>query len=339
MEAERETQSYIIERELIKSYKTQLALMNASDDLIMLINREGSVEVINNVFSERLGLAPEAVRGRSVFELFTDVEKEKINRVFETREQQSFEHEFNSSVYLINYFPVLDEKGALMQIAIFIRDITRERHMEREIIKVSEEERQRIGSEIQEELRQQLSGMDFFISALRKRMAKKSIAEESLVEQIAELNKEIIERVNKIAMDLNPVTIERHSFFIALQKMLREIESLNNVKCSLHQDEELSIDNFTAINLYYIAYDAVDSALKYSNPGFIEVNVYLREGRFVMRIENDINTSPEEEAQNIDDKFNRAGISLIGYRAKLISADMNIFHENKKFVVEILQRN
>jgi PAS domain S-box-containing protein len=110
-------------------------LLNAPNDTIALLDRQGIFLGSNTVGARRLGKTIEEVTGKCAYDLLppdvAKARKEKIDRVFETGETARFD-DFRAGMYLHNeVFPIFNpEHRAVDQVAIFARDITDQKKAE-----------------------------------------------------------------------------------------------------------------------------------------------------------------------------------------------------------------
>jgi PAS domain S-box-containing protein len=107
-------------------------LLNAPNDTIALLDRQGIFIGSNTVGAQRLGSTIQEIIGKCAYDLLppdvAKARKEKIDRVFETGETARFD-DFRAGMYLHNeIFPIFNpEHSAVDQVAIFARDITEQK--------------------------------------------------------------------------------------------------------------------------------------------------------------------------------------------------------------------
>ena len=121
--------------EKIKEFEKRLrALLNASTEAILLIDAEGLILWANKTAAQRLSTSIEGCVGRSVYDLLPPENREERKRVVEGVLRSGvavrFEDERQGAVIDSSVYPVLDDDGRVVQLAIFARDVTRERRAE-----------------------------------------------------------------------------------------------------------------------------------------------------------------------------------------------------------------
>ncbi|MGB6032462.1 MAG: PAS domain S-box protein [Bacteroidota bacterium] len=138
------------EEALRQSEQTMKALINATDDFVVLVDPEGTVITTNSAWPKALHLFPGAVLGRDAFDLLPTHLRSSRRERFEAvvREKgavrwvdESLERYWDNSLY-----PVLDEEGEVRSVAMFAREITERKEAE-EALRQSE---QRLGLHIQQ---------------------------------------------------------------------------------------------------------------------------------------------------------------------------------------------
>ena len=129
------------ERRLRDSEAVTRALLNApTDDLILLIGGDGIVLDLNVAATRRIGRGIDDIRGLNLFDLLhTDAggfTKSKVDEAIRTGKHIRFEYEHLGFWYDGFVYPVLDSKGSVAKVALFVRDITERKKMEEELLKV-----------------------------------------------------------------------------------------------------------------------------------------------------------------------------------------------------------
>lgn len=117
------------EEVLQKKERILETLLNAPNDTISLLDRDGKILNINQSGALRLGGTPDDLIGKNVYHVLPpDIageRRERINRVFETGQPAHFNDERNGMVLHNDVYPVLDKQdGSVEQVAIFASDIT-----------------------------------------------------------------------------------------------------------------------------------------------------------------------------------------------------------------------
>lgn len=106
------------------------ALLNATSDIAILHDIEGRVVALNSVAAGRTGLNMEECLGRSVYEIFTpflaESRKTNVANVIRSGKPCRFQEDHGEIILDTTIYPVLDEQGNVVQLAVFAKDITKE---------------------------------------------------------------------------------------------------------------------------------------------------------------------------------------------------------------------
>jgi len=116
------------QKKINESEANARAIMESTDDVIVLLDKHGIVIDSNESHAQRVGLSREALLGRNIFELLPPhIAKSRqkiVNQVFKTGKpvhSMDFNHD-RWSEYVI--FPVADEHGLTNRVAVFSRNVT-----------------------------------------------------------------------------------------------------------------------------------------------------------------------------------------------------------------------
>jgi PAS domain S-box-containing protein len=123
-----------LERDLRESHATIDALLNAPDDLVLLLDREGKILTVNRTFSKRFNLKENEVKGLGLSDyLPPTLAQERLDilkRVFETGESIRFDDIGVTGIFDSMVYPILDSQNKVIYVAVFARDISERKQME-----------------------------------------------------------------------------------------------------------------------------------------------------------------------------------------------------------------
>lgn len=126
------------EEKLIKNKeRTTRALLDAPDDFILLFDQNGIITEINNSALKNYNKKREEMIGASVWKLFPESiiihRKKYVNRVIALKKPIRFEDESNNICFDNILYPILDNNNRVTMIAVFVRDITKQKKFEKKI--------------------------------------------------------------------------------------------------------------------------------------------------------------------------------------------------------------
>lgn len=120
------------EKELIDSEAKLRAILNASQESVLMLDTSGNLLVANNVFAKRLNTSLEIAIGKNVFDLLPQevvaTRKAKVSEAINSKKPVQFE-DFRSGRWMMNYiYPVFSE-NEVISVAIYGHDITADKQV------------------------------------------------------------------------------------------------------------------------------------------------------------------------------------------------------------------
>ena len=108
------------------------ALINATQETLILIDKTGRVLLANDMVARRLGATVGELVGSLIYSHFppevAGLRREHFDRVIATGKTVCFESVRADRIYEEHCYPVIDKDGAISQVAVFSADITERRH-------------------------------------------------------------------------------------------------------------------------------------------------------------------------------------------------------------------
>jgi len=127
------------ERDLDQSERNLRALLDATDDLVALVDIGGNVLDFNRAMVERLGIPKRKVIGKNIFEIFPpDVakyRKEKVGEAIRTKNIGKFLDDLRDDLFETTIAPIRGTDGEVNSVAIFAHDVTHLHSVEQELRK------------------------------------------------------------------------------------------------------------------------------------------------------------------------------------------------------------
>jgi len=154
------------------------------------------------------------------------------------------------------------------------REMTERRNLESELIRVSEVQQRAMGRELHDGLGQHLTSLALLSAALQQRLAERVLPEAETAARIVCLANEATAMTQSLARGLYPVALEFGGLPAALERLARQTGVLNGISCDFrfHPDTQVH-DSMVAINLYRVAQEAVNNAVKYSKATRIQIEL------------------------------------------------------------------
>ena len=206
------------------------------------------------------------------------------------------------------------------QFAGVVRDISDRRQLEAEILRISEEERRRIGRDMHDGLGQMLTGIGLIAKNVAERLGKDGNQAAEEVGEIANLIRDADEQARALSRGLVPVELERNGLASALERLCGQAERLFGGTCHLEITDVVSLaDGTVAINLYRIAQEAVSNAFKHGRAENVYVRFGLQKSHIVLVVTDDgigFNKAPRSSGM---------GVQIMQYRASVLGGRLEIF--------------
>jgi signal transduction histidine kinase len=216
--------------------------------------------------------------------------------------------------------PLVDEQGRIQGGVVVYTDISSRKLMEKQIAEISDREQRRIGQDLHDSLCQHMVSIAFAAELLRDKLARKALTEASQAETIAEMLNEGVSQARNLARGLYPVRLEVDGLASALEELAANFQARNNVACHFACDDQVFVhDEVAGNNLYRIAQEAINNAIKHGRGKNISVGLGAVEDEVTLTVKDDGIGFPDA----LDDSSGM-GLHIMNYRAKMIGAFLDI---------------
>jgi PAS domain S-box-containing protein len=129
------TERRCAEMALRESEATARALINAPTDSVVLLDTDGVILALNENAAKRFGKRPDELIGVLPDDLLPEevvrLRRSLISKIFKTKTMVRFEDERDGRWFDTVVYPILDQEGDVIKIAIVARDITERRNTEK----------------------------------------------------------------------------------------------------------------------------------------------------------------------------------------------------------------
>jgi two-component system, NarL family, sensor histidine kinase FusK len=201
------------------------------------------------------------------------------------------------------------------------REMSERRNLESELIRVSEVQQQAMGRELHDGLGQHLTSLALLSAALQQRLAQREASEAEAAARIVSLASEANAMTRSLAKGLYPVALEFGGLFAALERLAEQASSLHGIRCEFHGEPGAQVnDSMVALNLYRVAQEAVNNAMKYSKATRVRIELSGDGARHCLCVSDD--------GIGIDlDRIvlqHGLGMHSMRYRANLLGGDLKV---------------
>jgi len=213
-----------------------------------------------------------------------------------------------------------DEKEKPFAITTTERDITERRFLEKEILDITERERELIGQEMHDGIGQALTGIAVKCKGLALKLKGKSSDEMKDALAISKLANNAIAQTRDLAKMLYPVDIETGGLVSALKSLASNAEKTMEVTCRFRCGKSVSVkDLVEAKQIYRIVQEAITNAVRHGKANNININLRLTKKGTVLLVENDGLDFPK-----LSPRKKGLGLKIMKYRTDLIGGSLDI---------------
>jgi len=198
------------------------------------------------------------------------------------------------------------------------------RRLEKEVLDIGEQERQRIGADLHDGLGQQLTAINLMCASLKEDVAA---IDSQLGEQLGRINgllRDTIAQTRSLARGMAPLDDQPDAFQSALADLADHANSLGRLRCRVERLSPRPLaDRIAAGHLFRIAQEAVNNAVKHSGAADVILRWEDTGDAFRLEISDNGNGIPEEKTRGM-------GLGIMNYRAGTIGATLTVESNSKK---------
>jgi PAS domain S-box-containing protein len=202
-----------------------------------------------------------------------------------------------------------------------IEDITGSRRLERALIDANHQEQQRLSNELHDGLGQDLTGLAYLASALAKEAQRTRSRLAGQISALSGLARHAVEACSDIARGISPLTESRGSLIAALRQTVERANAGGRARVEFRVNDSapLSLSQESLNQLYRIAQEALNNALKHSTAEHIVLALEIDPARIRIEVADDGCGFPQSPARP-----GGLGLDSMRYRASAIGARLSI---------------
>jgi two-component system sensor kinase FixL len=169
-------------------------------------------------------------------------------------------------------------------------------------------------------LGQTLTGISFMTKVLAKRLEAEGATLAEDAAQIASYVNEAIARTRDLARGFYPIELEKNGLISALHDLAAREHSLFGVECQIYTDvTTLMPDLNKAAQVYRIAQEAIENAIKHGEARKITVRLAKENGHVNLTVQDDGKGLPKALT-----KSRGMGLQIMKYRAGMLAGSFDI---------------
>lgn len=322
---------FLIEQKLKESEARSRSILRTTVDAIITIDDRGTIRTFNRAAEKLFQFAASEVIGKNVKVLMPHPYRREHDDYMENyhrtgkRKIIGIGRDVTGKRKDGSTFPMylavseVNINGQRLYTGI-IRDITEQRRLEQEILRISEHERRRIGQDLHDGLGQMLTGISLINRNIAHSLHEENHPMASELDDITSLLKEADEFARNLSRGLIPVELDDNGLNAALERLVQNAERLLNISCTLTLGSNIQFhDNTSLTHLYRIAQEATSNAVKHGNASEVHITLRADEEKLTLRIDD----NGTGFAPNWDEKKG-LGVRIMMFRARLIGANVDI---------------
>jgi PAS domain S-box-containing protein len=305
------------------------ALLDTLGALVVVLDRNGRIVRFNRACERTTGYTFGEVQGQRLEELLADRDEgvrfqSLLRRLAVGEPLDSFESSLAARGGVERRISwsgtvLVGRSGAVEYLIITGIDVTESKRLEKAILDISSREQRRIGEDLHDGLGQHLTGIAFMSKVLEQKLAEKSLAESWAAKKIVRLVNEAIRKTRDLSRGLVPVMSDALGLMSALEQLAGEVDDVFQIACRFECFEAVLVhDNGMGMNLYHIAQEAVNNAVKHGKARNILIGLRGAGAHFTLAIEDDGIGIPEPAPST------GMGLHIMSHRAKMIGGALSI---------------
>jgi len=334
--ARNKEEQFLIEQKLRESEARARSILRTTVDAIITIDRHAQVRTFNKAAEDLFLFKASEVIGKNVNILMPQPYRREHDDYIENYHQTG-----NKKIIGIGRevtglrkdgttFPMylavseVNVNGQRLYTGI-VRDITEQRRLEQEVLRISEHERHRIGQDLHDGLGQMLTGISLINRNIASSLKDENHPLADEVSDITNLVKEADEYARSLSRGLIPVEFEGQGLKAALERMMKNAEKLFNITCRFDAPDNIYFEDSTNLtHLYRIVQEATSNAVKHGNASEVDISIKNYDERLVIKIE-DNGTGFSDDWE----KDRGLGVRIMQFRSRLIGANLEIKNGKK----------
>lgn len=315
------TEQKRVESALRRSEARNRALVEALPDFVVLLSRDGVIRDVAAPGASTFPLVTPDV-GSPLREAFPPLLaaqlEESIAEAADATEAETFYFKNEQEGYVLEARIVHVEDNGLLGI---LRDVTERHRLEAEVLRATDEERQRLGRELHDGLGSHLVGLGMLVRSLARRAREQAPDLADELQDVAQLIGEGADQARALAHGLNPVSIDRQGLPVALARLAETTDMHAELCCTSNVAADVpSLPPEVATQLYRIAQEAVTNALRHADATRIEIALDMDGDAVVLTVDDDGSgfdktSRPQERG---------LGLHTMAYRARTIGGALDL---------------
>jgi len=305
------------------------AILNTAADGVITIDAQGAIQSVNAAAERMFGYAAAEMIGQNVKMLMPARYRDEHDRYLARYLQTGEKHIIGSGREVAGQrkdgstFPVdlaVSEVGGLKLFTGILRDISRRKELEREVVEIASLSQRSIGQDLHDSVSQELTALSMLAGDLAETLGTDPSKGSQLVERVVLGLQRSQQDLRAVMHGLCPVSVDAEGLMAALSDLATRTRQEGKASCAFDCPKPVLVeDNLIATHLYLIAQEAVRNAIKHARCQNIRIAVESNDVLF-LRVQDDgigISDQPTEDHGGL-------GLRIMRNRAAIIRATLTI---------------
>ena len=320
--------------EAIRENQSKLAaILDNAADAIITIDEHGIMESVNRASCLMFGYLQEEMIGRNVSMLMPPYIRNEhdgyLARCLSTGEhkiigigRETYARRKDGTDFPIEL--AVSEIDHLRQFAGIVRDITRRKELEREVVEIASLEQRRIGQDLHDTVSQELTALCIHAANLAESLPEDASGAARIVEKIVQGLRRSQEELRAVMRRLLPILVNGEGIMAAFADLAYRTQNDNELICTFECPEPVTLaDNLMAMHLFLIGQEAVHNALKHGDPRNILIR--LESNDFIkLTVQDDGKGIDHVHKTTVKSDAGGLGLRIMHNRASIIGAVLMI---------------
>jgi PAS domain S-box-containing protein len=215
---------------------------------------------------------------------------------------------------------ITDRNQNVVQLSGILHDITARKRAEAEVLRIGEEERQRVAADLHDGVLQELAGTSYLVAAVQRELEHERHPLASKVRRIERAFAEMIDHTRQVALAMDPTVPGGSGLLGALRDLTGALASTHGISCQLEHFGPVAFDDPVAANhLYRIAQEAMRNAIRHGQAKRVMVRLSQDDGHVCLAVTDDGHGLPADVSSGPG-----MGLHVMRYRAAVIGGQLTI---------------
>jgi len=343
-----------IEKELKNSEQEKSLILNNTNEIISVHDREQKIVWANENFLKKLGLTLNQVKNKKCYlawGLDSFCKNCPTRKAISTGKPQRAEISpdnqedwpAHQGSFLVSAAPLKNKDNKVIGAVEMVIDIGRRKRAEKKLeqykdrlkklnyklINTTELEREKISRELHDELGQELSSLSINLNLVRSQLPENIKDDISTrIDDSINLIDDLLEQIHEIALELRPLMLDDLGLIPTVESLIETFESRNNIETKfISTTFNRELNPTLKTNIYRIIQEALNNVAKHSQADQVSIHISENQEYINLTIEdNGIGFSPETY-ESYDPETVSLGLLGIKERAEFLDGKFDIHSE------------